>query len=567
MVSTQFTGVNEFLVDLLRRIGIAEIQLPDFQRDWRWGDQNIKSLLASVSLGIPMGAVLMMDSNDQLAPHLFEGVDSSGPLVDPRLLVLDGQQRLTALYQACYSTGPVETKNERSVTRRRYYFRMQDAVDGSTDREEWVDSKPAATDPASEPKTQFDEDLFPASQMFNYQQWRDQYLEHHDYKQEKRSMSAQFYDAVVSHFERYNVPTIRMTSDDLDSACLAFEKMNLGGTRLNAFEIITAKLRREEFNLKDDWQAQKSNMDMPALRKINSIHYLKAVTLVATQKLATQKPNVRASARRKDMLNLDRQRYEDLNKNVTQGFVKTAEQLKELGIIQAKELAYVPQAIVMASIYAHCPTSKTNTVLARNVFKTWYWTTLLNGSYGSRVSDTQMANDFTEIVNMLTNDLQLSQSSFSGNPFPAVVLEGKAEKNLQGAIQILLAKERGTRDWMTGRPIQTESETKSEMHHIFPRKWCEDHNIGVEHRESVANMTLIDEETNRLIGPKAPSEYLEILQKQAGNISEQEMDKTLESHLIPAQALRADDFEAFHKERARRLKEMIVDIIGADRVA
>ena len=519
MVSTQFTGVNEYLVDLLRRIGNAEIQLPDFQRDWRWGDQNIKSLLASVSLGIPMGAVLTMDSNDQLAPHLFEGVDSSGPLVNPRLLILDGQQRLTALYQACYSTGPVETKTERGGTRRRYYFRMQDAIDESADREECVDSKPATNDPASEPETQFDQDLFPASQIFSYQQWRDQYLEHHDYKQEKRSMSAQFYDAVVSHFERYNVPTIRMTSGDLDSACLAFEKLNLGGTRLNAFEIVTAKLRREDFNLKDDWQTQKSNMDMPVLRKINSIHYLKAVTLVATQK-----PNERASARRKDMLSLDRKRYQDHNKNVTQGFVKTAEQLKELGIIQAKELAYVPQAIVMASIYTHCPTSKTNTVLARNVFKTWYWTTLLNGSYGSRVSDTQMANDFASIVDMLTNDLQLSQSSFSGNPFPAVVLAGKAEKNLQGAIQILLAKEKGTRDWMTGRPIQTESETKSEMHHIFPRKWCEDHNIDVEHRESVANMTLIDEETNRLIGPKAPSEYLGILQERAGNIPEEEMD-------------------------------------------
>ena len=310
-------------------------------------------------------------------------------------------------------------------------------------------------------------------------------------------MSAQFYDAVVSHFERYNVPTIRMTSDDLDSACLAFEKMNLGGTRLNAFEIITAKLKERRIQFKGRLAGPKIQYGHACIaqNKFNSLP--ESGHPSGDTKTATQKPNVRASARRKDMLNLDRQRYEDLNKNVTQGFVKTAEQLKELGIIQAKELAYVPQAIVMASIYAHCPTSKTNTVLARNVFKTWYWTTLLNGSYGSRVSDTQMANDFTEIVNMLTNDLQLSQSSFSGNPFPAVVLEGKAEKNLQGAIQILLAKERGTRDWMTGRPIQTESETKSEMHHIFPRKWCEDHNIGVEHRESVANMTLIDEETTQ----------------------------------------------------------------------
>ena len=60
--------------------------------------------------------------------------------------------------------------------------------------------------------------------------------------------------------------------------------------------------------------------------------------------------------------------------------------------------------------------------------------------------------------------------------------------------------------------------------------------------------------------------YLKLLQERAGNISDKVMDQILESHLIPADALRKNDFETFHKIRAKNLKEMIEGIIGKDRV-
>ena len=83
--------------------------------------------------------------------------------------------------------------------------------------------------------------------------------------------------------------------------------------------------------------------------------------------------------------------------------------------------------------------------------------------------------------------------------------------------------------------------------------------------ESVANLTLIDSATNKIIGPRSPSKYLPILQEKAG-INEQEMDEILESHLIPVEALRQDDFNTFHRIRAKNLKNMVIQIIGQDRV-
>ena len=45
------------------------------------------------------------------------------------------------------------------------------------------------------------------------------------------------------------------------------------------------------------------------------------------------------------------------------------------------------------------------------------------------------------------------------------------------------------------------------------------------------------------------------------------MDEILESHLIPAKELRANDFKGFHQKRADNLKGLIAGIIGLDRVA
>ena len=295
------------------------------------------------------------------------------------------------------------------------------------------------------------------------------------------------------------------------------------------------------------------------MARIEETHYLKAVTLLATQ---ADKPRV--SARRKDMLGLNKAQYEAHNETITQGFIKSAKQLREFGITTAKDLTNIPHAIVMAAVFAHMG-NKTNTIRARQNFKRWYWTTVLNESYGNRVTDEQIAGDFVDLVKGLTTENAKAGFQASGRPFDSSRLSHDRQKTLTTAIQNMLAKKKQTKDWMKGRPMDGNTEEKSEMHHIFPKKWCNQNGIAEALRESVANLTLIDAETNNIIGGKAPSQYLPELEKRAG-IAEEEMNVILESHLIPVDALRKDDFERFRKERAANLKQMVADIIGQDKV-
>jgi len=57
-ISNTFGTDEPLLGDLLKFMEEGSIQLPDFQRGWVWDDERIKALIASVSLGYPVGALM-----------------------------------------------------------------------------------------------------------------------------------------------------------------------------------------------------------------------------------------------------------------------------------------------------------------------------------------------------------------------------------------------------------------------------------------------------------------------------------------------------------------------------
>ena len=62
MIGTSFDSTKTPLQELLARARTGQLQLPDFQRGWVWDDEHIKSLLASVSVSFPIGAVMLLQT-------------------------------------------------------------------------------------------------------------------------------------------------------------------------------------------------------------------------------------------------------------------------------------------------------------------------------------------------------------------------------------------------------------------------------------------------------------------------------------------------------------------------
>ena len=102
-----------------------------------------------------------------------------------------------------------------------------------------------------------------------------------------------------------------------------------------------------------------------------------------------------------------------------------------------------------------------------------------------------------------------------------------------------------------------------DIHHIFPRKWCEDRGIPPKIYNSIVNKTAISLKANRKIGGNAPSIYLAQIQNdRAVQLDDAGMDAILRSHCIDPVCFRADNFEAFYAARRTALLTLVENAMG-----
>ena len=93
---------NRKLTDWFTRIRTGQILLPRFQRHEAWGHREITSLLESVLRGLPTGAALTLEIGDD-QPFIARAlVGAPAPTERVTEHLLDGQQRLTALWRALH---------------------------------------------------------------------------------------------------------------------------------------------------------------------------------------------------------------------------------------------------------------------------------------------------------------------------------------------------------------------------------------------------------------------------------------------------------------------------------
>jgi len=94
MSETVFTKVDYDLNSLVKYIELGEIGLPDIQRPFVWKNAKVRDLFDSMYRGYPVGYLLLWRSG--LADDRPIGTDVKQK--PPRLVIVDGQQRLTSLY-------------------------------------------------------------------------------------------------------------------------------------------------------------------------------------------------------------------------------------------------------------------------------------------------------------------------------------------------------------------------------------------------------------------------------------------------------------------------------------
>lgn len=95
MSITMFKEVSYTLSKLLHDIEMGEIGLPEIQRPFVWPNSKVRDLFDSMYKGFPVGYLLFWANG---AGDGHRQIGSNEKQKSPRLLIVDGQQRLTSLY-------------------------------------------------------------------------------------------------------------------------------------------------------------------------------------------------------------------------------------------------------------------------------------------------------------------------------------------------------------------------------------------------------------------------------------------------------------------------------------
>jgi hypothetical protein len=586
MIGASFDSTKTPLQYLLAAADSGKLQLPDFQRSWIWDDDRIRSLLASVSVSFPIGAVMLLETggeNVRFKPRPLAGTDPRLRDVAPETLILDGQQRLTSLYEALMSLDAVETKDAKGKPIRRwYYLDMKKALADEDGREDAVLSVPEdkqartfggeITLDVTTPAQEYGADLFPVNRIFRSAEWRQAYNQHWKYAPEKIQLYDQFEREVIKRFEQYLVPVIELKKETpKEGVCLIFERVNTGGVALTVFELLTASFAADNFQLRDDWNAREHHLkhQHPVLQNLQSDDFLQVISLLVTQArrrsaigngvTADRAPGI--SCKRRDILKLEVADWQAWADRVEDGFVRASRFLHSQKILKARDLPYRTQLVPLAAIFVDLG-REGETDGARQRIARWYWCGVLGELYGGAI-ETRFARDLPEAVAMVrgeaTEPITIQESSFQANRL--LTLRTRNSSAYKGLYALLMRD--GGRDLRTGEPIedQTFLDDKIDIHHIFPEKWCKDSGIKPGAYNSVINKTALSARTNRQIGRHAPSKYLPAIEQTAG-IGPARMDEILRSHCVAPEHLRADRFWEFYAARAEALLQRIEAATG-----
>lgn len=580
------------------------IQLPDFQRSWVWDEDRIKSLIASISRAFPVGAPMSLDTGGPVnfKPRPVEGAPAEARQIAPQSLLLDGQQRMTSLYQVTLRGKVVETViPKKKRVKRWFYLDIAKAIDETVDREEAVIGVPEdrmertdfgreVTLDLSTPEKEYAALMFPVSQVFDWDAWQDGFNDHWSGDEHKavREQFRTFKKEVLENFKMYRVPVIALDrSTSKEAVCVVFEKVNTGGKPLDAFELVTAMYAASGHELRKDWYGDEgikgrhqrladtlrpADSDAGILAGVGNTDFLQAISLFFTRdrrRAAAQagkegKELPAVSSNRQALLDLPLEAYKQYEAQVERGFVQAAKFLHMLHIYRIFDLPYQSQIVPLAAILADIGDAWEHEANRAKLVQ-WYWNGVFGELYGSAV-ETRIAKDFMEVPRWLSGDPEpstVSETIFRSARLKTMRMRLSAAYKGMNA---LLMKE-GAQDFRSGQKFDHTVffGENVDIHHIFPQDWCRTQGIKPAVFDSIINKTPLSYRTNRIIGGVAPSEYVAKLE--SGNsstppIASEKLDGYLQSHLINPALLHTDKFEEFMEDRQKRLLGLIEQAMG-----
>lgn len=590
------------LSNVIERLREGNYVIPDFQREFEWKPWDIRELMRSIFLDYYIGSLLLWKGSsenfDALACEALYGFKGKS---NPTHIVLDGQQRLTAMHYAFMAPDlPAPGRSNRFL----FFIQVEKFMEEVYDEAFEYDWTRRGEKLLTDETVQFDNHKFPLAVVgqggWALPNWVQNYEKHWRTKAAKaREVSdkhsfdiaerhAKYANDFGEHLrgitQEYQISYIELDKElEIAKVCDIFTQINSRGIRLDVFDLINALLKPKGLQLKKLWRIAAPRLEFVETERMNV--YILQVMSILLQVYCSPKylyyllPNQKKQVREPDgslrevVLIPSVAIFEEHWDGAVKALCRSIDLLRhpqEFGAISSQYLPYVSILPAFTALDAFARTLPTNRQLdARLKLRQWYWASVFTNRYSGSVESTS-AQDFRDVKNWFENDD--AEPTLIGElkiRFRNLGLQRETKRGTSvynGIFNLLVL--RGAQDWITGTVPQYGD---LDDHHIVPKSWAKNHSPDIS-IDTILNRTPLTADTNRkVINDRLPNEYLPELIKASGEAT---VRSTLETHFISpvAQAIllrnpfTPADYEAFLTERQRTLLEAIEDLLVKKRL-
>lgn len=552
---------NRKLEDWYGKIKRGEIKLPRFQRFEAWDRHRICSLLETIIHNLPLGITLVLEVGEEekfISRFLETAPNKRGRTFEH---LLDGQQRLTALWRTLHNNYEWETYF--------IYIKEYDNYDHDEDREDMsvffrsrYTKKNGAKYPlwCNAPDQCLKRGFIPAhllkpediqGEIDNWLEKAVAPLEPEDGKDEikafydfKKSVSDKIKDlrAIVAN---YNLPYLSLPSQTDKSVALnVFINMNTNSKPLSTYDIIVAEVENVMGRSLHDLQ-NVMNEKYPSLVKYSE---LPDMILTTSALLQNALPNQRGA------WDMDKRVMVKKWDIMECGLSRMADFLKNEGIYDRQRLPTNAVLAVIAALYTEIPESGDKRGQDELLLKKYLWHSFFTDRYENSAA-THAYSDFVVLKKIICGEVKDDGSKFCLDDVPIfkeytlveteelLMAEWPKRGTIRGRAILAVACRLGALDFSTGEAINAENIEQRHYHHIYPDALLKEADIN---SFLALNCTLISDKTNMSIGRKDPLEYMKDRYKWT---SEEIVRERLQSHLIPIAELANGGYKGLSKEQ------------------
>lgn len=526
------TGANPTINEIVKCITDGEYRIPRFQRDFVWDIKKSASLLDSIFKGFPISSVILWKTKNELTEiRNLGGIKIPGRDTGRYTsYIIDGQQRLTSLYFALLGlkTGSGSDFSEMclSLVAEKGEQIVFEALPKDADPDDYVNLK----------------SLFNATALAGSHP-------------EKR---LQYYQILL----QYKISVIEIDDDSLalEDVIEIFERLNLGGKKLNLFSIIAARSYvpssedNPGFDLAKKYEAFNKTLDDKNYGKISDSTFLLAIAACAIEKV--NKSEILRSLSNELIIT----NYAEIEKAI----FAAVEHLKgqNYGVLVSNLLPY-ERLIVPFTYFHYVIGNKHISPQQERYLVDFFWRCIIGKRYNSS-ADTNMNTDIGKIKAILEGTVP-NQEPVILSP-KAIFDNGRFSLSSAYVIGMLcLMASAAPQSFAVGRTINITNDAvsnaaKKQYHHFFPLKsTIVTGNASYKAiANNVVNIVFMDAVTNDQISNRNPSDYISEFAVDNPNLA-----IALESHYISEQGygIGEDDFILFLNARSRAFYNKLCGMI------